>query len=143
MDNFKTFHEKTVIGLIETMTIHGVGDVDVKIDSGNGAYNVLTAHDIQIQGNKVSFRTVDEKHVVKDVIDTVVINVGAGNIEERPVVNFRITFGGKDYDNIPFSLGDRSSNEYKILVGKEFLKELDTLIDINSNYIADKNIDVS
>jgi hypothetical protein len=29
-------------------------------------------------------------------------------------------FGGREFDNVPFSIGNRTSNEYKVLVGKDF-----------------------
>jgi hypothetical protein len=41
MITFKQFYEKTVIGLVETIYINDIGDVEAKVDSGNGAYNVL------------------------------------------------------------------------------------------------------
>lgn len=143
MRNFKTFYEKNVIGLIEDITLHEVGDLEAKIDSGNGAYNVLGVTDMTQQGNKVSFTAPNGKRVIKDIIETITINVGAGNTEERPVVAFRMTFGGKDFDNVMFSLGNRETNEYKILVGKEFIRQLDALIDIDATHIADKQIEVS
>lgn len=142
MKTFKQFYEKTVIGLIEVIDLHGIGTVDAKIDSGNGAYNVLHGEDIDRQGNKVTFTTVGGKRIIKDIVDMVVINVGAGNVEERPVVKFRMKFGGREFDNVPFSIGNRASNEYKILVGKDFIKQLDALIDIDSKHIADKQIEV-
>ena len=142
MRSFKQFFEKTVIGLIERIDLHSIGTVDAKIDSGNGAYNVLHGEDITQQGNKVTFTTVNGKRIIKDIEDTVVINVGAGNTEERPVVKFRMRFAGRDFDNVPFSIGNRSSNEYKILVGKDFIKQLDALIDIDSKHIADKQLEV-
>lgn len=142
MNTFKQFYEKTIIGLIESIHLHGIGDVDAKIDSGNGAYNVLHGENILRQGNKVTFTTINGKKIIKDIEDTVVINVGAGNIEERPVVKFRMKFGGREFDNVPFSIGNRSANEYKILVGKDFIKQLDALIDIDSKHIADKQIEV-
>lgn len=142
MRTFKQFYEKTVIGLIEDMTIEGIGSVKVKIDSGNGAYNVLHGGDLTQQGGKVSFTTINGKRLIKDIEDTVSINVGAGHVEERPVVKFRIKFAGTEFDNVPFSIGNREENEYKILVGKDFIKQLDALIDVNSKYIAGKNIDV-
>lgn len=142
MKTFKQFFEKTVVGLIERISLDGIGDIDAKIDSGNGAYNVLHGEDIVQQGNKVTFTTVDGKRIIKDIEDTISINIGAGNIEERPVVRFRMKFAGKQFDNVPFSIGNRASNEYKILVGKDFIKQLDALIDIDSNYIADKRIQV-
>ena len=142
MKTFKQFFEKTVIGLIEKISLDGIGEVDAKIDSGNGAYNVLHGEDIMKQGNKVTFTTINGKRLIKDIEDTIAINVGAGNIEERPVVRFRMSFGGRQFDNVPFSIGNRTTNEYKILVGKDFIKKLDALIDIDSNFIADKQIQV-
>lgn len=143
MLNFKKFYEKTVIGLIEKISLEGLGDVDAKIDSGNGAYNVLHGEDITKQGNKITFTTIDGKRLIKDVKDMININVGAGNIEERPVVTFRMKFGGTEFDNVPFSIGNRSGNEYKILVGKDFIKQLDALIDIDAKHIADDRIEVN
>lgn len=142
MQTFRHFYEKTVVGLIEKITLAGIGDVDAKIDSGNGAYNVLHGEDITKQGNKISFTTVDGKRLIKDIKDTITINVGAGNIENRYVVTFRMKFGGKEFDNVPFSIGNRSANEYKILVGKDFIKQLDALIDIDAKHIADDRIEV-
>lgn len=142
MITFSQFYEKSVIGLIEKIYLHGVGEVDAKIDSGNGAYNVLHGTNIIKQGNKVTFDTVDGKRLVKDVVSQITINVGAGNVEERPVVSFRMKFGGVEFDNIPFSIGNRETNEYKILVGKDFIKQLDALIDIDAKHIADDQIQV-
>lgn len=142
MITFKKFFEKTVIGLIEEMDIAGIGRVKVKIDSGNGAYNVIHGEDLTIQGSKVSFTTINGKRLIKDIVDTISINVGAGHVEERPVVRFRIKFAGTEFDDVPFSIGNRSENEYKILVGKSFIKQLDALIDVNSNHIASDRIDV-
>lgn len=143
MKPFKQFYEKTVIGLIEKVDLYGLGPVDAKIDSGNGAYNVLHGEDIIQQGNKVTFTTVNGKRLIKDIKDHITINVGAGNIEDRPVVTFRMKFGGKEFENVPFSIGNRSSNEYKILIGKDFIKQLDALIDIDSNHIANNKIEVN
>lgn len=142
MKSFKQFFEKTVIGLIERIDLSGIGTVDAKVDSGNGAYNVLHGEDIMRQGDKVTFTTVNNKRIIKDIENIININVGAGNIEERPVVRFRMKFGGREFDNVPFSIGNRSTNEYKILIGKDFIKQLDALIDIDSKHIADKQIEV-
>ena len=142
MKTFKQFFEKVVIGLIEKIDLEGIGPVDAKIDSGNGAYNVLHGENILKQGNKVTFTTIDGKRIIKDIKGNVSINVGAGNIEERPVVAFRMKFGGTEFENVPFSIGNRSANEYKILVGKDFIKQLDALIDVDSEHIAGDQIEV-
>ena len=133
MKKFKQFFaEKAVLGLIEFF------------DSGNGAYNVIHGEDIQVQGNKVMFKTVNNKHLMKDKVDDITINVGAGNTEDRPVVNFDLKIGNKEFKNIPFSVGNRTSNLFKILVSKDFIeKELDALIDVSQENIADKDIEAN
>ena len=143
MQPFKQyFMEKTVIGLVEEVTLAGIGKILAKIDSGNGAHNVIHGEEITKQGNKILFTTVDGKKVSKDVNDTININIGSGHVEERPVVLFRMKFGGKEFDNIPFSVANRSKNEHKVLIGKDFIKQLDALIDVDAENIAHQNIEV-
>jgi hypothetical protein len=138
------FAEKAVLGLIEFFDVDGVGKIPSKLDSGNGAYNVIHGEDIQIQGNKVLFKTVNNKHLMKDKVDDITINVGAGNTEQRPVVNFDLKIGNKEYKDIPFSVGNRSTNLFKILVSKDFIeKELDALIDVSQENIADREDEVN
>ena len=141
MKKFKQFFiEKQVFGLIEFFDLDGVGKIPAKLDSGNGAYNVLHGEDIQIQGNKVFFRTENGKTLLKDKKGDITINVGAGNTEDRPIVEFNFRIGNKEFKDIPFTLSDRSTNLYKILVGKEFIEnELDALIDVSQENIADED----
>ena len=144
----KTFlqyiEEKSVLGLIEFFDIEGIGKIPAKLDSGNGAYNVIHGEDIQEQGDKVFFRTVNGKTLLLPKKGEITINVGAGNMEHRPVVELNFKIGEKEFNNIPFSIGNRASNLYKILVGKDFIqKDLDALIDVSKENIADKNIGVS
>jgi len=143
----KTFlqyiEEKSVLGLIEFFDIDGIGKVAAKLDSGNGAYNVLHGEDIQEQGNKVFFRTLNGRTLLKDKKGEITINVGAGNTEHRPVVEFDFKIGNREFKGIPFSIGDRSTNIYKILVGKDFIeKDLDALIDVSKENIADEDREV-
>ena len=137
------FIEKQVLGLIEFFDVDGIGKIPSKLDSGNGAYNVIHGEDIQIQGNKVLFKTVNNKHLIKDKVDDITINVGAGNTEDRPVVNFDLKIGNREFKDIPFSVGNRSTNLFKILVSKDFIeKELDALIDVSQENIADREDEV-
>ena len=144
----KTFlqyiEEKSVLGLIEFFDIEGIGKIPAKLDSGNGAYNVIHGEDIQEQGDKVFFRTVNGKTLLLPKKGEITINVGAGNMEHRPVVELNFKIDENEFNNIPFSIGNRASNLYKILVGKDFIqKDLDALIDVSQENIADKNIEVS
>ena len=64
MITFKTFFEsKKPLGLIETISIEGIGPIEAKVDSGNGAYNVLHGYNIIENGNKVTFFTVGDKKI--------------------------------------------------------------------------------
>jgi hypothetical protein len=138
------FIEKQVLGLIEFFDVDGIGKIPSKLDSGNGAFNVLHGEDVQVQGNKVHFKTVNNQRLMKEKVDDIVINVGAGNTEERPVVNFDLKIGNKEFKDIPFSIGDRSTNLFKILVSKDFIEEhLDALIDVSQEDIADEEIEAN
>ncbi|NBP04417.1 MAG: hypothetical protein EBU90_30905 [Proteobacteria bacterium] len=138
------FSEKMVIGLIEEITIEDIGKVPAKVDSGNGAYCVIHGDNILITGDNVRFNTVNNKTINKSVLDTININVGAGHVEERPVVEFNIQLGNKTYNNVKFSVGNRSKNEQPVLLGKDFIKDtLDALIDVSNKDLASKNIEVN
>ena len=133
---FKLFFENA-IGLIETVTFKELGPVEAKVDSGNGAYNVLHGVDIQEYGDSVNFKTINNRGTTKKLQEYIDINIGSGNIEKRPVVLFNISIGGKSYPNTPFSIANRADNEQKVLIGKDFIVKLGGLIDVTkSNNIS-------
>ena len=139
MISFKLFYEKNKpLGLIETITFDELGPIEAKVDSGNGAYNVL--HGVNIndtQDGHITFDTVNDKSLKKKLKEYIDINIGSGNIEKRPVVEFDIEIGDRKYPATKFSIGDREANEYKILVGKEFIEKLGGIIDVG----AENNLD--
>ena len=132
MISFKLFFENA-LGLIETVTFKELGPVEAKVDSGNGAYNVLHGNDIQQQGNSVTFLTVNDKRISKPVKEYIDINIGSGNVEKRPVVLFDIMIGEKSYPGTPFSIADREQNEQKVLIGKDFIVKLGGMIDVTKS----------
>jgi hypothetical protein len=144
MESFEQFFiEKYVIGLMEPIFIKGIGQVEAKIDSGNGGYNVIHGEDIQIQGSKVTFKTANNKQIMKPVVEMVKINVGAGNEEERPVIELEFQMGDRKFTDVKFSVGNRTSNTQKVLISKGFIEnELDALIDVGASSIADKGVEV-
>lgn len=129
MISFKLFFEN-VLGLIETITFKELGPVDAKVDSGNGAYNVLHGDNIQMSNGNVTFKTINDVTVNKKVQELIDINIGSGNVEKRPVVLFDIMIGNKSYPNTPFSIANRADNEQKVLIGKDFIEKLGGLIDV-------------
>lgn len=136
-----------VIGLEEPILIKGVGEIIAKVDSGNGGYNVIHGEDLTVQGDILTFKTVnkdgDDRRVSKKIKETINVNIGGGHIQERPVVELDVQFGGQNYKKILFSVTDRSGNDNKVLISKDFVgKELDALIDVTKNKIADDGIEV-
>ena len=138
MKSFKNYYEQQVLGVVEPIFIEGVGDLEAKIDSGNEGYNVLSAKNMSVEdGVKVRFLS-NGKTIVKKIHDTITINLGANNHEDRYVVQFNVKFKNKFYENVLFSLGIRRDDDYPVLIGEPFLKQIDALIKING---ADKLIE--
>ena len=125
------YHERNIINLIETIDIEGIGSIKAMADSGNSAYNVLDGRDLEVNNKKVRFVTTEKSlQIEKDIIDTIVIHIGSGVNENRPVVHFNIIFKGKKYNNVKFSVADRSKNETPVLLGRDFLSSLNALINV-------------
>ncbi len=122
-------NEEDIIGLIEPITIKDLGETDAKVDSGNGGYNVLHGVNFETRGKNIIFSTINGKRIKKAVVDTVVIHIGSGNKEERPVVLFDVKFDGDVHKDVPFSIADRSENEHMVLISKDFVS--DKLIDVD------------
>ena len=143
----KVLLERLVIGLEEPVLVKGLGELQAKIDSGNGGYNVIHGTDFHQQGDVLLFTTHDsfghEKKISAKIIDDIEVNMGGGNIEKRPVIELDIKFAGEDYKKIPFSVSDRSSNTHPILISKGFVEnELEALIDVGAKNISNDGVDV-
>jgi len=129
--------EREELGLVETIKIGGIDSaIEALIDSGNGAHNVLHGVDIEDSGNQVSFTTVDDIRMTVDKVDNITIHVGAGNDEERPVVEFTVELGSKVYPSVLFSIGDRTENQHPVLIGADFISQIDALIDVNKTMVT-------
>lgn len=130
MISFKGFFEskKHVFSEKEKVHIKGVGSYIAKVDSGNDAYCVLNGDNISFEGDMVSFDTDNGKRLTKPLIDRIKINVGAGVEEERPIVEFDIKLKGVTYSKVKFTIGDRKTNDEKVLLGLKFLKPLKAVI---------------
>jgi len=144
MATFKQFFvEKSILGLEETIYVDGVGQLKAKLDTGNGAFNVLHGADIKEGGGMVRFTTENGVVLEKPVEDHITINLGAGNREDRPVVLLNVKVGNRVFKKVPFSIGDRSENIHKVLISKSFIQnELDALIDVSLVDVAHQNLEV-
>lgn len=121
---------ENTLGLVENIDIEGIGIVKAKTDTGNSAHNVLHGIIQSKDSGQVTFQTIDNKVVTLPYEDEIKIHIGSGNKEDRPVVRFNLSINGEKYSNVPFSIADRSENEYKALLGEEFIKSNGGLVDV-------------
>lgn len=144
MISFKHFFlEKRILGLEENIFLDGIGKISAKLDTGNGAFNVLHGENIETDGKLIRFTTMNGISIQKPMVDTVTINVGAGHKEDRPVVLFDVILGTTKFLKVPFSIGNRSDNAHKVLIGKDFIQnQLDALIDVGLKNVAEENLEV-
>jgi hypothetical protein len=118
------------LGLVEEIQIEGIGVLKAKTDTGNSAHNVLHGIVQKRENGNVTFQTIDDQVVSFPYEDEIKIHIGSGNKENRPVVRFNISINNQKYDGVPFSIADRSENEYKALLGEEFIKSNGGLVDV-------------
>ena len=126
----KTILESNALGLIEDIFINGIGNVKAKTDTGNEAYNVLHGKNVKTEGEYVAFDCITGKRVKFPLKEIVKIHYGKGKIDNRPVALCDIQINGKKYFRVPFSIADRESNNYKVLLGQDFIKTNGGLVDI-------------
>ncbi len=116
-----------------------------KIDTGNSGYNCIHATDIKIdeKNHTVSFNLLG-KYPMKEQIQSRVKIRHAGSTDRslRPVVFFDVEFAGKKFENIKFTLADRSHMRHPVLVGIRFLVQAGVQVD-PSRMTADNGKDGS
>ena len=134
-DNWKSnFIE---VGYIEKIKIEDFPEpLKAKLDTGNGAYNVLHATEINhnINTNKVSF-VVDGKKYTKDFAEIKKVNVDNSITRHRYVVRFNIEFAGMTYNNVLFSLDDRSNRSTPVLFSRKFIKDHNLMVNPSKRYV--------
>jgi hypothetical protein len=124
--------EQETLGLVEPIKIEGIDtELIALVDSGNAAFNVLHGVKIKDMGSEVEFITTNDIRVIRPKVDEITIHVGAGHDEHRPVVEFTIEIGNKVYPDVKFSIGDRTENQHPVLIGADFLKQINALIDVS------------
>lgn len=120
---------ENVLGLVEDVHIDGIGTMQAKTDTGNTGHNVIHGIVKKQKNREVTFETVGGKIITMPYEDEIKVHIGSGNKENRPVVKLNITINNKKYENVPFSIADRSENTYKILLGEQFIKANGGIVD--------------
>ena len=131
MKSFKEYFLENTFAPKESIKIADIGNFVAKVDSGNDGHCVLHGDDIKINDDEktVSFTTAHGKRITIPLIDITSINIGGGVEEKRPVINLDFSLKGKQYKNQRFSVGNRESNDEKVLIGLKFLEPLNATIE--------------
>jgi RimK family alpha-L-glutamate ligase len=127
----KTFE----VGRVENVVI-GERNTKARVDSGNSSYSVLGAEKIKENKGTVSF-VFDSTKFKLPIIDNVNINMGGGKVEKRYVVEMDMKIGRTVFEKVGFSLSDRSSNVYPVLLGNTFMKENNIVVHTNEVFMQD------
>ncbi|MEH6470227.1 MAG: ATP-dependent zinc protease [Halopseudomonas sp.] len=140
---------KIVIGEAERVLVSPPGEaISARIDTG-ATTSSIDARDIQLferDGKPwVSFVLAgdnDQQHKLeRPVTRTVSIKRHGGEDLERPVVKLKLELGGKSL-NTELSLTDRSAFEYRLLIGRNFLKDI-YIVDVSKKYAQQKSPEVA
>ena len=80
-----------------------------------------------------SLTTVGDKRLTLPISDRVYVHIGSGNKEDRPVVSLDCSLGKEQFNNVPFSLADRSENDTPVLLCEDFIKKNGGIVNVNLN----------
>ena len=127
--------EEFTVGRVENVKV-GNRTIKARVDSGNSTYSVIDARDVRENKGTVRF-VFDSTKFKRPVVDTVEVNMGGGKFEERYVVELDMKIGRKIFENVKFSLSDRSSNVYPVLLGNEFMKENNVVVHTNEVFMQE------
>ena len=127
-----------IVGNIEKISLDdfNLSNIEAKIDTG-AFYSALDCSYIQeINGSYVEFSPLTlQKTITKEIVKVVTIKSSNGQVEKRFLISSTISINGKSYP-ILFSLTNRTSMTYKILIGSDFLKNK-FLVDVGKQILKD------
>jgi ribosomal protein S6--L-glutamate ligase len=126
--NWKLFSN---VAVTEDIIVDGK-EFDAKVDTGNSGYNSIHATDIEIndKNKTVTFKFNGEEKMTKPIASKIKLRTGSTKESDvRPTVLFDVEFNGKKYENVKFSLADRSHMRYKVLLGIRFLAQAGVQVD--------------
>jgi len=113
--------------------IQHIGKIEARFDTGNESYNALHAENIKVlsDGKRVKFKTVNDIILTRDIIDRKRINIGDNQKQDRIAISLDMTLSGTKYKGTKFTLADRSSNDFPVLIGQKFLARADIAVNVN------------
>lgn len=133
-ENWK--RSSTECGFIEKLNIEAIGEMDAKMDTGNGSYCVIHAEKWEINGSYVTWthKGVEYEHKLETTKDVTRGGV-RGEIEKRPVVLLNVTFNGDTYKDVRFTISNREKMTTPILMNRNFLRKANLVVNSGKKYL--------
>lgn len=145
-DPFKLPDGKMIFGEAEWIYIaEAETSFDSRIDSGASvsSINAINIQKFERDGRKwfsfdIPVNTSHLIHVEAPHVRTAAIKKASGNgeTEDRPVVSLTIKIGGYS-SQAEFTLKDRTTMQYPILIGREFIKDI-AIVDVSKIHVQPK-----
>lgn len=118
------------VNSVENIYIDEVGEFPAESDTGNSGYNVIHGEDIETDGDRITFTTVNGKILTRPIEEFIIAVTGSSDQEQRPVVKLNVTIRGQKINDTLFSVSNRKTNDKKILLSKDFLKKIADFVKI-------------
>ena len=110
-------------GYIEMVDFELLGEIPVKMDTGNGSYCVIDANKWKIDGNIVKWKHGGQEFEHKlDSMKKVRVGGVKNEYEERPVILLDVRFNGNLYKDVKFTLSNREGMTTPVLMNRSFIK---------------------
>lgn len=142
-DKHREIPGKVIAGWVEKVTVSDLRDEPIKAKLDSGA-NTSSIHAIDVErfeqdgDDWVRFTFVDKdgakKELERPMVRGVKIKDLGGGADRRPVVELDMCFDGRIHKT-QFTLSDRSGFNYRILLGRRFMKGV-AVIDPDETYLT-------
>lgn len=139
------FADKTIIGKFERVSFIDLGlkNIKAKIDTGAKTSSIHCSFIQQMSDGYVSFVLLDKDHKKftpfshkAKITRIATVKSSNGKKQKRYFIKTKIVLLGKEYIS-EFSLTDRGSMKFPVLIGRSLLKE-DFLVDVTKSYSDQK-----
>lgn len=130
VENKDIWIKKTIeCGFIEKLIIKGLGELNAKMDTGNGSYCIIHSDKWKIKDDKVIWKF-HNKEYTHDLEDIKKIRMGAlkDRVEERPVILLDVELYGTIYKDIRFTLSNRDGYFGDVLMNRDFIRKANLVI---------------
>ena len=135
LDQVGLTSNKMVSGRIEMVEFEGIGKFRAKMDTGNSAWTVLHASDIEVDEDKKIVRfKVNGKKYKYNIVRFSRTKVGS-NLHIRPIIKLNMKIGKKTLKDAYVALANRSKQETPVLISAKEIKRAQIIIDVSKDFI--------